>query len=139
MQGEQTSFKPNWASPPGETIKDLLAERDITVASFAENMSMSEEDVILLLNGKTNLNNEIAFKLGYFFNIPSLFWLCREEQYQSSLVRITENNTKAQAMENDANAVAVPHSFEYDEWAQLADDFAKSLTNQIRNAGSDDS
>lgn len=139
MHSEETFFKPNWASPPGETIKDLLAERDITVASFAENISMSEENAILLLNGEININNEIAFKLGCFFNIPSLFWLSREEQYQSSLIRITENNTKQQAMESNANAVAVPHSFKYNEWAQLADDFAKSLTNQIRNPDATDS
>lgn len=46
------TFKPDWVSPPGETIADLLEEKDWTQAQLAEKLEYTSDYVSQLVNGK---------------------------------------------------------------------------------------
>jgi len=88
-------FRPDWISPPGDSIADLLEERGWSQTSFAERMEYTEKHVSLLINGKVALSEEAAFKLEKVTGIPAGFWLTREAHYREALGRAGEEKTLA--------------------------------------------
>jgi HTH-type transcriptional regulator / antitoxin HigA len=83
-------FSPDWISPPGETISDILEERDWTQAEFAKRMVQSTKHINLLLNGKVSITEETALKLESVLGSTASFWLNREAQFRESLARQNE-------------------------------------------------
>lgn len=85
-------FTPDWVSPPGETIADLLEERDWTQAQLAERLGYTPKHVSLLINGKASVTEEAALKLERVLGSTAAFWLNREAQYRAQLAKIEEQN-----------------------------------------------
>jgi len=83
-------FSPDWISPPGETIADILEEREWTQIEFAERMGQSTKHISLLLNGKAAITEETALKLESVLGSTASFWLNREAQYRESIARLDE-------------------------------------------------
>ena len=83
-------FSPDWISPPGETIADILEEREWTQTDFAARMGQSTKHISLLLNGKAAITEETALKLESVLGSTASFWLNREAQYRESLARLDE-------------------------------------------------
>ncbi|MTJ08668.1 HigA family addiction module antitoxin [Anabaena sp. UHCC 0204] len=90
------SFTPDWVSPPGDTIADLLEELNWTEAQLAEQLGFAANHVSLLINGKAAINEEIALKLERILGSTAAFWLNREAQYQAGLTRIEAENYKTE-------------------------------------------
>jgi len=86
------TFTPDWVSPPGDTIADLLEERDWTQAQLAERLGYSIKHISLLINGKAPINEETALKLERVLGSTAEFWLRYEAQYRAALARIEEEN-----------------------------------------------
>ena len=86
------SFTPDWVSPPGDTIADLLEERDWTQAQLAERFGYTTKHIRLLINGKAPINVETALKLERVLGSTAAFWLRYEAQYRAALARIEEEN-----------------------------------------------
>lgn len=84
------SFTPDWVSPPGDTIADLLEveERDWTQAQLAERLGYTTKHISMLINGKAAINEETALKLERVLGSTTAFWLSREAQYRVHLARI---------------------------------------------------
>lgn len=55
-----TAFVPDWISPPGETILDLLEERDWTQQQLADRLGFSPKHVNQLIKGKVPLTEDAA-------------------------------------------------------------------------------
>lgn len=83
-------FTPDWVSPPGETILDLLEERDWTQVQLAERLGYTPKHVSLLINGKVSITEEAALKLERVLGSSVGFWLNREAQYRAQLARLEE-------------------------------------------------
>lgn len=79
------NFDPNWISSPGNTIKDILKNRNIEVSVFAERISESKELVLSLINGSEQINDEMALKLSFELGASSTFWINREKHYRGLL------------------------------------------------------
>lgn len=77
------TFKPDWVSPPGETIADLLEEKDWTQAQLAEKLEYTSDYVSQLVNGKAFITEEVAVKLAKVLGGTENFWLNREANYRS--------------------------------------------------------
>lgn len=99
MYRSTEAFRPDWVSPPGDSIADLLEERGWNQTSFAERMEYTEKHISLLINGKAALTEEAAFKLEKVTGISAGFWLTREAQYREAVGRVEEE--KALAREID--------------------------------------
>ena len=80
-----TRFAPDWASPPGDTIADLLAERGWSQQELAQRLDYSEKHVSQLINGKVPLTEEAAARLASVLGAPVGFWLKRETQYRERI------------------------------------------------------
>ncbi|QXU42142.1 ImmA/IrrE family metallo-endopeptidase [Pedobacter sp. D749] len=83
-----TSFLPNWTSAPGDTIIDLLNERNISVEAFANRMENSVETVESLIEGQMEITTEISLKLSKVLGSSVDFWMRREFQYREDLIRL---------------------------------------------------
>jgi len=90
MTEKMQKFTPNWISPPGDTIADILEERDWTQVEFAERIGLSQKHTNHLLNGKAPITYETALKLESVLGSTAKFWLNREFQYRESLARKEE-------------------------------------------------
>lgn len=78
-------FTPDWVSPPGDTIADILEERDWTQIDLAYRLGYSTKHISLLINGKAPINEETALKLERVLGSTAAFWLKREAQYRAGL------------------------------------------------------
>lgn len=85
-----SGFQPDWVSPPGATILDLLEERGSTVGEFASAAHRSVQEVSALLYGIEMLNEGWAKQLSTLLGASPEFWLRREEQYRSCLQRLAD-------------------------------------------------
>ena len=80
-------FEPDWVSPPGDTILDLLEEKDWTQTELATRTGFTRKHVNELVSGKATLLPETALKLESTVGGSAQFWLTREAQYREALAR----------------------------------------------------
>lgn len=75
-------FAPDWVSPPGDTIADVLEERGWTQAQLARRLGYTEKHVSQFINGKASITEETASRLERVIGSTAGFWLRREALYR---------------------------------------------------------
>jgi len=83
-----SQFEPLWASPPGETIAEMLRRKRIDFAAFASDMGGSEDDARCLLEGNSAIDHDVAERLSDLIGGSVSFWLRREAQYRDDVARL---------------------------------------------------
>jgi HTH-type transcriptional regulator/antitoxin HigA len=83
-----TSFDPDWVSPPGDTIAELLEERGWSHQELAQRIDYSAKHISQLINGKVPLTDDAAARLNSVLGAPIGFWLTREANYRERLARL---------------------------------------------------
>ena len=83
-------LRPDWVSPPGETIEDLLEERRWTQAALAERTGLTRKHINDLLRGRAHISADTAARLDKVLGGTPSFWLEREAQYRAVLGRRQE-------------------------------------------------
>lgn len=86
-------FQPNWCSPPGETIADILKDRALSVSVFAKLLGQTEDRTAALLVGQLAIDKALAHKLAELLGASAAFWQARETQYRSELNRLASATT----------------------------------------------
>lgn len=81
-------FEPDWASPPGDTLKDFLEEYGLNQSQLAELMGRPKKTINEIIKGKAAITPETALQLACIFPISAQFWLNRESQYRLTLARL---------------------------------------------------
>jgi HTH-type transcriptional regulator/antitoxin HigA len=94
-----SKFQPNWVSPPGETVLDILAERSITQEEFARSFGEPRMIVDAFLRGHLELTARHAKRLEAIFGTPHTFWLSREEQYRKDIARAKSSEDRAMSLQ----------------------------------------
>ena len=74
-------FSPDWVSASGDTIADILGERNLSVAEFAQLMGYSQEEVKALLHGYATITIATARRLERTLGASVEFWMSRDFQY----------------------------------------------------------
>lgn len=87
-EDEPEAFEPDWCSPPGETMVDVMEENDWSLPYLKGKLDMTDTELAGLLAGVTVIDNDLAFKLADVFGSTPDFWLARDEQYRSALRRL---------------------------------------------------
>lgn len=82
VQGAAAPFAPDWVSPPGDTILDLLEERSWTQQQLADRLGYSPKHVNQLIKSKVPLTEDAAIRLQNVLGASVGFWLTREAQYR---------------------------------------------------------
>ena len=81
-------FSPDWVSPPGETIADLLEERDLSQVELARRLGYTTKHLNKLIRGKVPLSKDTAMRLGQVLGGCVEFWLAREANYRERCLRL---------------------------------------------------
>lgn len=87
------TFAPDWVSPPGDTILDMLEERGWKQTELARRTGYTTKHISLLINGKASITDDTAIKLERVIGSTAHFWLAREAQFREGLVRIAERDS----------------------------------------------
>ena len=82
-----SEFNPDWISPPGDTIGELLEERGWTQAKLAKRMDVTPQFINDLVKGRVSITREKAERLSRVLGSTPNFWLVRDAQYQAGLER----------------------------------------------------
>jgi HTH-type transcriptional regulator/antitoxin HigA len=81
------AFRPDFAIPPGETLRDRLDEMNITQAELAARAGMSTKHVNQIMQGLAPITLETAIVLDRITGVPASVWNRREADYRESVLR----------------------------------------------------
>jgi plasmid maintenance system antidote protein VapI len=76
------TFRPNWVSPPGETILAILESRSISFHSFCQSIELDTGEAAGLISGERAIDKELAFRISAQLGSTPHFWLERQRQFQ---------------------------------------------------------
>lgn len=88
MSSNSTTFKsladfsPDWIVTPGDTIADLLDERDWSQVDLATRTGFIPEHLNQLLKGEASITQGTAAKLEKVLGSSARFWINVETQYR---------------------------------------------------------
>lgn len=82
------TFEPDYVSPPGDTLRDRIAELFVTQAELAARTGLSTKHVNQIMQGLAPITPETAVALERVTSISSAFWNRREADYRSTLSRL---------------------------------------------------
>lgn len=88
-------FEPNWASPPGDTMRDILEHRGIGAPDLGSALGMSPTQVSWLLRGWTHITEDLADALAGYLGASPEFWLRRDAQYRQARRRLSSGQRAA--------------------------------------------
>lgn len=88
MANQPEGLQPDWVSPPGDTIIDLMEERGWNQAELSQRLGISAKHLNRLVKGKVPLSDEAALRLERVLGATVGFWLNREARYRERLARI---------------------------------------------------
>jgi HTH-type transcriptional regulator/antitoxin HigA len=77
---DDTSFNPDWISPPGETVATIMHERRLTPGDLARRMKQQTSDIEDLIHGRAAITDEFAQQLADTLGATKAFWTARESQ-----------------------------------------------------------
>lgn len=89
-------FAPDWVSPPGDTIADVLVERGWSCAELARRMGCAETHISQIINGEARITEETASGLARVIGSTASFWLRKEAAYRARLSVRTDDTGAGQ-------------------------------------------
>lgn len=81
-------FRPDWASAPGDTISDILKERNVSVGEFARLMGHTLERASELLQGRATITIAVARQLERVLGGSVEFWMSRDFQFRQDVIKL---------------------------------------------------
>lgn len=84
---EQHPFRPDYAIPPGETLRDRLVEMSLSQAELAARAGLSAKHVSQIMQGLAPITLETAVALDRITGVPASVWNRREADYREALLR----------------------------------------------------
>ena len=76
-------------SPPGDTIKETMESKGISVAELYKALQLDENEMRALLRGEIAIDQDMAYRLAEQLQIPASFWINREKEYQNDKKQTT--------------------------------------------------
>ncbi len=80
-------FRPDYAIPPGETLRDRLTEMNLSQAELAIRAGLSTKHVNQIMQGVAPITLETAIVLERITGVPASVWNRREADYREGLLR----------------------------------------------------
>jgi len=90
MAERDLEFRPLYAVPPGETLEELLAERQVTQTELANRMGRPLKTINEIIRGKAAITPDTAIQLERGLGVSASFWTDLERQYREDQARVRE-------------------------------------------------
>jgi HTH-type transcriptional regulator/antitoxin HigA len=91
MSNEPTSYNPDYISPPGETLAELLESRGMSQVELAARTGRPKQHINEIVAGKASITQDMAIQLERALGAPASFWNAREARYREHLARQAEH------------------------------------------------
>lgn len=82
---QENSFKPNYAVPPGETLRETLEPIGMTQAELAQRTGRPKKTINEIIKGKAAITADTAIHLERALGVPASFWNNFERNYQEAI------------------------------------------------------
>lgn len=86
----QNQYHPDYVSPPGETLSEVLQERGMSQAELARRTGRPKKTINEIIKGKSAITPETALQLERALGIPARFWNNRQQQYEEHQAALQE-------------------------------------------------
>lgn len=93
MAAKKTGISRDLIIHPGETIADVLIEREITQVELAIRTGVSPAYVSNVIAGKKDISTNFALALEYALNVPKSFWLNLQANYDAEMLELNAEQT----------------------------------------------
>jgi len=90
MDKKKSSICPNYAVPPGETLKETLDALGMRQAELAQRTGRPKKTINEIIKGKAALTSETALQLERVLGVPASFWNNLERNYRETIARLKE-------------------------------------------------
>jgi len=90
VKNPKNQYLPDYVSPPGETLMELLEDRGMTQTDLADRTGRPKKTINEIINGKAAITHDTALQLERVLGIPASFWNSREQHYREFLARQQE-------------------------------------------------
>ncbi len=91
MNSSANAYLPDRVSLPGETLQEILEDRQMTQAELAERTGRPKKTINEIIKGKSAITPETALQLERVLGVPASFWNNLEQNYQDYLARRNED------------------------------------------------
>lgn len=85
---KEGGFNPNYAVPPGETLKETLKSIGMTQAELSSRTGRSKRTINKITRGNTAITPDTAIQFERVLGVPASFWNNLERNYQETLARL---------------------------------------------------
>jgi HTH-type transcriptional regulator/antitoxin HigA len=85
-------YLPDYVSPPGETLLEVLEEIGMSQADLAERTGRPKKTISEIINGKAAITPDTALQLERVLGISANFWNSREQKYRAFLASQQEQS-----------------------------------------------
>lgn len=82
------TFNPGIAVPPGETLQEVLDDREMSQKELADRMGVTPKHINKIIKGTAAISHEISIKLEDVLGIKASFWNNLESKYQEDKARL---------------------------------------------------
>ena len=93
------AYEPDYATPPGWTLQEVLDEKSMKQADLARRTGLSSKLVSQIVNGSAPITAGTAVRLERVTGIPARLWTNLESRYREHLVRLKENEELARQVD----------------------------------------
>jgi len=80
-------FTPDWVSPPGNTIEDILFDMGKDLVWLARTTKLGRQELDWILAGYGAITHRVACRLHRVLGNSVAFWLAREAHYRMAIAR----------------------------------------------------
>ena len=91
-EAKRNAFRPNYAIPPGETLRETIETMGMTQSELAKRTGRPKKTINEIIKGKAAITPDTAIHLERVLGVPSSFWNNLERNYQETLARIREED-----------------------------------------------
>ncbi len=86
----RNEYEPDVVSAPGETLAEILKDRDMSQAELAKRTGRTPKLVNEIIKGKARITPESAIELERVLSVPSSFWNNRQARFDAYAARVEE-------------------------------------------------
>ena len=92
MMGKMNGLSLDLIVHPGETIKEVIEDRNMTQEELAIRTGYSAKHVSEVISGKKSISSRFANSLEYALNIPTEFWINLQGIYDKEVCELENIN-----------------------------------------------
>ena len=83
-------YRPDYAIPPGETVRSTLDALGMTQADLSRRTGLSTKHINQIIQGVAPISPDTALALERVLGVPARFWNALEANYQARQIRLRE-------------------------------------------------